>query len=172
MPHKRNPIVSEQICGLARLLRANAGAALENIALWHERDISHSSIERVILPDSCIIVDYLLARTTWLVDGLDVDVAQMARNVEQHRVAIASQRVLLVLIQHGWTRDDAWRAVHAAVDAAQAGETSLADALAAHVDARQVDLVSALERASDAAAVPRGVADIMRELERASSLND
>src|SRR5665811_314776 len=73
MPHKKNPVASEQICGLARVIRANVQPAFENIALWHERDISHSSVERVILPDSTILLDYLLTKTTWLIDGLVVN---------------------------------------------------------------------------------------------------
>src|SRR5207245_5381850 len=82
MPHKRNPVTSEQICGLARVVRANAQAAFENIALWHERDISHSSVERVILPDSSILADYLLDKTTRLVDTLLVYPDRMRRNLE------------------------------------------------------------------------------------------
>ncbi len=79
MPHKRNPVVSEQICGLARVVRSNAQAAFENIALWHERDISHSSVERVILADSAILTDYLLAKTRWLVEGMRVHPERMLR---------------------------------------------------------------------------------------------
>ncbi|EFK97857.1 Adenylosuccinate lyase, partial [sediment metagenome] len=114
MPHKRNPIVAEQVCGLARLLRANAGASLENVALWHERDISHSSIERIILPDTCILADYLLAKVTWLVDGLDVDAERMRANVAGQRGLVSSQRVLLALVQAGMVRDDAYRIVQEA----------------------------------------------------------
>src|SRR5262249_13803153 len=82
MPHKRNPELAERICGLARVIRGNAQAALENVALWHERDISHSSVERVILPDSTILLDYLLHLTTFIIEGLDVDTARMAENLE------------------------------------------------------------------------------------------
>jgi adenylosuccinate lyase len=82
MPHKRNPVTSEQICGLARVVRANSQAALENIALWHERDISHSSVERVILPDSCILADYLINKTEWLIDGLAIYPSRMRANLE------------------------------------------------------------------------------------------
>ena len=85
MPHKRNPVTSEQICGLARVVRANAQAAFENIALWHERDISHSSVERVILPDSCILTDYLISKTEWLIDGLAVYPKRMRANLESLR---------------------------------------------------------------------------------------
>ncbi len=111
MPHKRNPIVCEQISGLARVLRSNAQAAFENVPLWHERDISHSSVERVILPDSTILADYLLGRTTWLISGLRVNVERMRRNVEQTRGLIFSGQVLLDLASAGVSREDAYRLV-------------------------------------------------------------
>ena len=111
MPHKRNPIKSEQIVGLSRLLRANAHAALEDVALWHERDISHSSVERVILPDSTILLDYLQRRTLALVDGMVVDPERMRENLELTHGALFSQRVLLALVESGMTRDDAYRVV-------------------------------------------------------------
>src|SRR3990172_1485386 len=101
MPHKRNPELSERICGLARLVRANAQAALENVALWHERDISHSSVERVILPDSTIALDYILHLATFVVQGLDVDPARMAENLELSHGLVYSQRVLLKLTEAG-----------------------------------------------------------------------
>jgi adenylosuccinate lyase len=109
MPHKRNPIKSEQISGLARVLRGNAQAALENVALWHERDISHSSVERVILPDSTILLDYLQQRTTALVEGMTVDTERMRENLELTHGALFSQRVLLALVGTGMSRDDAYR---------------------------------------------------------------
>jgi len=109
MPHKRNPIKAEQISGLARVLRGNAQAALENIALWHERDISHSSVERVILPDSTILLDYLQHRASALVEGMTVDAARMRENLELTHGALFSQRVLLALVETGMSRDDAYR---------------------------------------------------------------
>ncbi len=109
MPHKRNPIKAEQIAGLARVLRGNAQAGLENVALWHERDISHSSVERVILPDSTILVDYLLARATALVEGMTVYPDRMRQNLEATHGAIFSQRLLLALVEAGMGRDDAYR---------------------------------------------------------------
>ena len=109
MPHKRNPIKAEQISGLARVLRGNAQAALENVALWHERDISHSSVERVILPDSTILLDYLQHRTIALVQGMTVDRNRMLANLELTHGALFSQRVLLALVEAGSTRDDAYR---------------------------------------------------------------
>ncbi|HEX3911359.1 MAG TPA: adenylosuccinate lyase [Solirubrobacteraceae bacterium] len=109
MPHKRNPIKAEQISGLARVLRGNAQAGLEDVALWHERDISHSSVERVILPDSTILLDYLQQRTTALVEGMSVDAQRMRENLELTHGALFSQRVLLALVSTGMTRDDAYR---------------------------------------------------------------
>jgi adenylosuccinate lyase len=111
MPHKRNPIVCEQICGLARVVRGNTQAAYEDIALWHERDISHSSVERVILADSCILTDYLLAKTIWLVDGMRVDTARMRENLELTRGIIFSGQLLLDLAAAGMLREDAYRLV-------------------------------------------------------------
>src|SRR5215813_11801596 len=95
MPHKRNPVTSEQICGLARVVRANAQAAFEDIALWHERDISHSSVERVILPDSTILTDYLVTKTEWLIDGLAVYPARMKANLESLGGVTSSGQLLL-----------------------------------------------------------------------------
>ena len=111
MPHKRNPIKAEQISGLARVLRANAQAGLENVALWHERDISHSSVERVILPDSTILLDYLQYSATALVEGMTVDAQRMRENLELTHGALFSQRVLLALVGRGMDRDEAYRVV-------------------------------------------------------------
>jgi adenylosuccinate lyase len=111
MPHKRNPVTCEQICGLARIVRSNAQAAFEDIALWHERDISHSSVERVILPDSAILVDYLLARTTWLVTGLRVNADRMRQNLELTKGVIFSGQLLLDLAAAGMLREHAYSVV-------------------------------------------------------------
>ena len=111
MPHKRNPELAERICGLARLIRANALAALENVALWHERDISHSSVERVILPDSTIALDYILDLTAFILEGLDVDPARMSENLEASHGLIYSQRVLLKLTDAGLPRQAAYEIV-------------------------------------------------------------
>lgn len=111
MPHKRNPELSERICGLARLLRTNALAAVENVALWHERDISHTSVERVILPDSTILLDYLLDLTTFVITGLDVDPARMAENLDLSYGLVYSQRVLLKLTESGLARQAAYEIV-------------------------------------------------------------
>jgi adenylosuccinate lyase len=109
MPHKRNPIKSEQVVGLARVLRGNALAGLEDVALWHERDISHSSVERIILPDSTALLDHLQRRVLALVDGMVVDVERMRENLELTHGALFSQRVLLALVESGLGRDDAYR---------------------------------------------------------------
>jgi adenylosuccinate lyase len=111
MPHKKNPVTSEQICGLARVVRSNAQAAFENVALWHERDISHSSVERIILPDSTILMDYLLAKMTWLIDGLTVNVDRMKRNLDNTMGLIFSGQLLLDLTAAGMLREDAYRLV-------------------------------------------------------------
>jgi adenylosuccinate lyase len=111
MPHKRNPVTCEQICGLARIVRSNAQAAFENVALWHERDISHSSVERIILPDSTILIDYLLSKTTWLIDGLVVHPERMKRNLDNTRGLIFSGQLLLDLAAAGMLREDAYRLV-------------------------------------------------------------
>jgi adenylosuccinate lyase len=111
MPHKRNPVVSERICGLARVARAHAQVGLENVALWHERDISHSSAERVVLPDAFLAIDYMLDRFVWLVEGLVVRPERMRENLESTGGLFLSQRVLLALVEAGFDRDAAYRAV-------------------------------------------------------------
>jgi adenylosuccinate lyase len=131
MPHKRNPIKSEQLSGLARVLRGNAQAAVEDVALWHERDISHSSVERVILPDSTILMDYMQARATALVEGMVVHADRMRENLEITCGALFSQRVLLALIeQAGMVRDDAYRIVQALAQRAWDTRTPLRSLLA------------------------------------------
>jgi len=111
MPHKRNPELSERVCGLARLVRGNALVSMENIALWHERDISHSSAERIILPDSCLALDYMLSIFTPVIKGLKVYPENMRRNIEITRGLVFSQRVLLALIKKGLTREEAYKIV-------------------------------------------------------------
>ena len=111
MPHKRNPITAERICGLARVVRANALVGLENVALWHERDISHSSAERIVLPDSFLAVDYMLDRFAWLVEGLVVRAERMRENLDAGHGLFFSQRLLLALVEAGLERDEAYRLV-------------------------------------------------------------
>jgi adenylosuccinate lyase len=111
MPHKRNPVVAERICGLARVVRANALVGLENVALWHERDISHSSAERIVIPDSFLALDYMLERFAWLIEGLDVRPERMRRNLDSSRGLFFSQRLLLALVESGLARGEAYRLV-------------------------------------------------------------
>jgi adenylosuccinate lyase len=140
MPHKRNPIKSEQIAGLARVLRGNAQAALENVALWHERDISHSSVERVILPDSTTLLDHMQRRATSLVEGMVVDAGRMRANLELTCGALFSQRVLLALVDCGLSRDDAYRIVQRLAQRALDERRPLRELLAADPAVASVDL--------------------------------
>jgi adenylosuccinate lyase len=140
MPHKRNPIKSEQVAGLARVLRGNAQAALENVALWHERDISHSSVERIILPDSTILLDHMQRRTLGLVEGMVVDVERMRANLELTYGALFSQRVLLALVEQGAARDDAYRIVQRLAQQALAERTPLRGLVAADPVGAALDL--------------------------------
>ena len=131
MPHKRNPEKSERVCGLARVLRSNSIAALENVALWHERDISNSSVERVILPDSCLALDYILALFTEIVRGMVVYPKRMKRNMELTFGVVFSQRVLLALVEKGMSRQDAYPLVqaagHSALDQRRAFRETIAE---------------------------------------------
>ncbi len=140
MPHKRNPIKSEQIAGLARVLRGNAQAALENVALWHERDISHSSVERVILPDSTILIDYLQHRAIALARDMTVDAGRMRANLELTHGALYSQRVLLALVEAGSSRDEAYHVVQELAQRAWDDGVPLRELLAADERAAGLDL--------------------------------
>jgi adenylosuccinate lyase len=137
MPHKRNPVGSEQICGLARVVRANSLAALENIALWHERDISHSSVERVILPDSTILVDYMLHRMTEIVANMKVFPERMLRNLNATQGLVFSGQLLQDLVEHGAPREDAYKWVQAHAMAAWESESSFRDRIAADNNIRK-----------------------------------
>ena len=137
MPHKRNPVASEQICGLARVIRANSLAALENVALWHERDISHSSVERVILPDSTILVDYMLHRTTEIVAHMKVFPERMLRNLNATQGLVFSGQLLQDLVEQGAPREDAYNWVQAHAMAAWESETSFQDRVAADANIRK-----------------------------------
>ena len=114
MPHKRNPISAETMSGLARVLRSNLMAGMQDVALWHERDISHSSVERIVVPDSSHLAHYVLRRMTHLVSHLEVDAERMRRNLESSHGLVFSQPVLLALVAAGMTRDDAYRVVQRA----------------------------------------------------------
>jgi adenylosuccinate lyase len=148
MPHKRNPIKSEQVAGLARILRGNAQAALEDVALWHERDISHSSVERVILPDSTILLDHMQRRVLTLVEGMVVDADRMRENLELTHGALFSQRVLLALVERGMTRDEAYRIVQRLAQQALDERNPLKSLLAADPAGAGLDLEAIFDYAS------------------------
>ncbi len=137
MPHKRNPVSSEQICGLARVVRANSIAAMENIALWHERDISHSSVERIILPDSAILADYMLHRTAEIVANMKVFPERMKRNLDATQGLIFSGQLLQDLVEHGAPREDSYKWVQGHAMAAWESETSFKDRVAADPNIRK-----------------------------------
>jgi len=130
MPHKRNPISAETLSGLARVVRGNLQAGLQNVALWHERDISHSSVERIILPDTATLTCYMVKRLTRLVANWEVDTAQMQANLEMTRGAIFSQSVLLALVEAGFSRDDAYRLVQSAAKRSAETGTHMREVLA------------------------------------------
>ena len=165
MPHKRNPIISERICGLARVLRGNAQAGFESVALWHERDISHSGAERVILPDSTILIDYMQHLTLRLVRGLVIDAERMRVNLELTHGALFSQRVLLALVAGGRGRDDAYRITQELAQRAWAQGTPLRELLAA--DERTVGLD--LDAVFDYGAYTRHVPELLARLDALTS---
>ena len=131
MPHKRNPVMCEQICGLARLVRSNMLAAFENVALWHERDISHSSVERIILPDSTILVDYMLAKMTTIIGEMRVFPERMLRNLESTHGLVYSGQLLQDLVERGMPHDDAYKAVQENAMAAWETDSSFRERVAA-----------------------------------------
>jgi adenylosuccinate lyase len=146
MPHKRNPVVAERICGLARVVRAAAVVGLENVALWHERDISHSSAERVVIPDAFLALDYMLDRFTWVLEGLVVRPERMRRNLEASHGLFFSQRVLLALVESGLARDDAYRLVQRHAMRAWDEETDFAELVRADREiASRIDLDAAFD---------------------------
>src|SRR5262245_24074376 len=155
MPHKRNPILTENLCGLARLVRSYALAALENMALWHERDISHSSVERVIAPDATIVLDFMLARLAGVVRDLEVRPAAMAENLARLGGAVFSEQVLLALVRRGVRRDDAYRLVqrHALAGDDLAGRLAADPEITRHVPAAELtglfDMQHALRHIED-----------------------
>ena len=130
MPHKRNPVTCEQICGLARIVRSNLQAAFENVALWHERDISHSSVERIILPDSTILVDYMLAKMITIVADMRVFPERMLRNLEMTHGLVFSGQLMQDLVEKGMPRDDAYKSVQENAMAAWETETNFRDRVA------------------------------------------
>ena len=155
MPHKRNPKVAERICGLARVVRANAVVGLENVPLWHERDISQSSAERIVIPDSFLALDYMLDRFRWIMAGLVVSPERMRRNLEASHGLFFSHRLLLALVDSGMSRDEAYRAVQAHAMRAWEEETDFPElvgrdpAIAGRVDLETVFYLDATVRHAD-----------------------
>jgi adenylosuccinate lyase len=164
MPHKRNPVGCENISGLARVVRANVQPALENVALWHERDISHSSVERVILPDSTILCDYMIARMTRILDGLHVYPERMLQNMELTRGLVFSQAVLLALTERGMSREDAYDIVQRNAMDAWGGKGHFKDLLAGDEACRAVLGEDDLERLFDPRKLLRQVDAVYRRL--------
>jgi adenylosuccinate lyase len=150
MPHKRNPVLCERICGLARVLRGYAVTAMEDVALWHERDISHSSAERVILPDACALADYMLRLTARIVRGLRVKPDHMRDNIDRDGGVVFSQRVLMALIvEGGWSRERAYRAVQALAQRARDGEGGFRELVAGDIEISEALNPAALARCFD-----------------------
>ncbi len=172
MPHKRNPIISENLCGLARLVRANSIAAMENITLWHERDISHSSVERVIIPDSTILIDYMLARMADLVTNLVVYPERMQRNIDFTGGVIYSQRLMLELVRRGVPRVQAYEVVQRLAMTAWNGTASFRDLVAKdllitrHLNAKQI------ADCFDPGAYTRDVAAILKRVFKSTGVKD
>jgi adenylosuccinate lyase len=159
MPHKRNPIVSERVTGIARLLRGYAQASVENVALWHERDISHSSVERVTLPDATILLDYAQSLALRVVRGMTVHTDRMLANLDATHGALYSQRALLALVEQGMSRDDAYRIVQENAQRAWDTGTPFRDLLAAAAPALDLDAIF------DPAAFVRYAAEIVGRLD-------
>jgi adenylosuccinate lyase len=164
MPHKRNPVLSENLTGLARLVRATVVPALENVALWHERDISHSAVERVIAPDATIALDFALARLTGLMDKLVVYPEAMRANLDRLGGLVHSQRVLLALTQAGMSREDAYRAVQRNAMPVWEGKGSFLDLLAADAEVKRHLTREALAAAFDDAYHTKHVDTIFRNV--------
>ena len=162
MPHKRNPVSSEQVCGLARLVRSNAQAAFENVALWHERDISHSSVERVILPDSCLLLDYMLHQMTRILGGLQVYPERMKENMDRSFGLMFSQRVLLTLTDKGLARQMAYEMVQRNAMRAWREHRPFRELLAADVEVMAHLSAAELDGCFDAAWYLRNVDAIYR----------
>jgi adenylosuccinate lyase len=166
MPHKRNPVASERISGLARVVRANAQAALENVALWHERDISHSSAERVILPDSCGLLDFMLEEMTAVLDGIRVYPDRMLRNLETDGGLAFSQSVLLALVDAGSSRDDAYRIVQKAAAAAWDQDADFRGALGSNPEVQRLLTPEDLNALFDPARFLQNLGGVFAKLEK------
>ena len=172
MPHKRNPVTCEQVCGLARLVRSNMLAAYENVALWHERDISHSSVERIILPDSTILVDYMLAKMTVIVSQMRVFPQRMLRNLESTHGLVFSGQLLQDLVEKGMPRDDAYKAVQENAMAAWESETSFRDSVVRDARITKYLTPAELERTFDLQRQLRYVDDLFERVFGAHPANE
>jgi adenylosuccinate lyase len=159
MPHKRNPILSERLCGIARLLRGYAQAGLENVALWHERDISHSAVERVALPDATILLDYAQHLAVRLVEGMVVHEDRMRANLDLTHGALYSQRALLALVEAGRSRDEAYRIVQEGAQRAWGEEIEFRELLAEAAPDLDLDAIF------DASAFVRHARDVVARLD-------
>jgi adenylosuccinate lyase len=166
MPHKRNPIIAERLCGLSRIVRGAALVALENVPLWHERDISHSSAERIVVPDAFLAVDYMLDRARWLVEGLQVDEERMLRNLEASHGLVFSQRVLLALVGSGMERADAYELVQRNAMRAWDEQRSFRALVDDDEEIRSRLDQAELERAFDLADAVRHADEIVARLQR------
>jgi len=162
MPHKRNPITCERICGLSRILRANASAAIENIALWHERDISHSSVERVIIPDSAILIDYMINTMAGLMEHLIVYPENMQKNLNRTNGLIFSQRVMIELIKQGLTRESAYRLVQKNAMVAWKQQRDFKELLLADKDVTKILSAQKIKRCFDIGFYLRNIDAILR----------
>ena len=160
MPHKRNPIIAERLCGLARVLRGYAQVGFEDVALWHERDISHSAAERIVLPDATIALDYMQYLAANLVDGMTVHTDRMRENLELTHGALFSQRALTALVESGMSRDDAYRLVQESAQRAWDEETSFRELIAAA--APQLDLDAVFDYGAYLEHVPEVIARLDR----------
>jgi adenylosuccinate lyase len=168
MPHKRNPIVAERITGIARLVRSYLLPALEDVALWHERDISHSSVERVALPDAFCALDYALERATWLVRGLRVFPERMRANLEASGGLSSSSAVLTALVDAGWSREDAYAAVQRAAMTVWEGGGSFREELLADAEVATALGAGGIDKALEPSGYATGADEIIRRLERLS----
>ena len=166
MPHKRNPISAETLTGLARVVKANAGVGADNVALWHERDISHSSAERVVIPDSSTLTHYMVRRIRSVLNNLEVDVESMRHNLELTRGLVFSQAVLLALVDHGMSRDDAYRIVQEASTKSRENGTTLRDEVISHgsvkVPIAVIDAAFDARRAIDGAGLTVKALDLIK----------
>jgi adenylosuccinate lyase len=164
MPHKRNPIISERICGMARVIRANALVGMENVALWHERDISHSSAERIVIPDSTIALDYILNKTVWLIEGLRVYPERMKQNIESSGGLIFSQKLLLALVEKGMSREDAYRIIQRSAMKVWEGGGNLKEMVSADAEVVKILEAKTIEDVFDPESFIRNAGHIFRRI--------